>query len=197
LVRFGILGPVQVDVDGTQVRLGRRRERLILGLLLLEAGSPVAVGRLIELVWPGQPPSSPRAALHTYLSRLRGTLLRAGASSSLITVEQRGYRIDAQRDSVDACRFADLVETATIIREPTRRSAQLAEALALWRGPPLADVASPELRDQLGARLVAPASGRPGCGSTPIWPMAGTRKCWRSSPSGWPSSRWTRATPAT
>src|SRR2546429_7469078 len=78
-MEFRLLGPVEAYHEGRQVDLGRRRERCLLAILLLEVNRPVPVDRLIGLLWDGRPPASARGALHTHMSRLRGRLDPAGA----------------------------------------------------------------------------------------------------------------------
>jgi len=153
-----VLGPVQVDIDGRPVVLGRRQERLLLALLALEAGRPLPVGRLVELVWGDHPPASPRRALQTYVSRLRAALGPPGTVDvphPCVIRRADAYVLEAEPGVVDAVEFARMVDAARSIRDPAERSAHLVAALALWRGPLLADVASPELRQQVGARLLA------------------------------------------
>jgi len=70
-VESGVLGAFEARHDGRLVRVGRRLERCLLGVLLLEAGTAVSAERLADLLWEETAPRDPRAALHTYVCRLR------------------------------------------------------------------------------------------------------------------------------
>jgi DNA-binding SARP family transcriptional activator len=154
-MEFLLLGPVCATVDGAVVELGRRRERLLLSLLLLEAGQPLTVDRLIELLWDDELPRDPRGAVHVHLSRLRHRLAAAGAGRYGIAIvrDTAGYAIHADPGSVDVHRFADLVTRARDTADPVRRAEMLHRALALWRGDLLADVAPLALRQRLSSQL--------------------------------------------
>jgi DNA-binding SARP family transcriptional activator len=133
-----LLGPVGVIVDGVPVRIDRRRVRHLLALLLLDVGRPVPTLRLIDLLWPDEPPPNAHAALQTTVSRLRSAL--GGIEG--IAVVRRGdtYAIEADHEVVDAYRFRGLVERAALAPDAATRSALASRALALWRGLALADV---------------------------------------------------------
>ncbi|GIG88719.1 AfsR/SARP family transcriptional regulator [Plantactinospora endophytica] len=151
-MRFQILGPVQVEHDGRPVAVGRRRERCLLGLLLLEAGRPVPIHRLVDLLWAGDPPDTAPAVLSTYVSRLRTALNAAGDGSGEVLVRRGdGYAIEVDAEAVDAHRFSRLVEQARSV-SGAGRADLLRQALGLWRGTPLADAPEP-LRDRVCAGL--------------------------------------------
>jgi DNA-binding SARP family transcriptional activator/tetratricopeptide (TPR) repeat protein len=145
MLRFLLLGPVAATRDGRPVDLGRRRERRLLALLLLDVGRPVPVDRLIELMWDDEPPRDPRAALHVHVSRLRGRL-----GQHLVRAEP-GYAVHTPPGTVDAFEFLSAVDTARTEPDPHRRAARLRDALALWRGDALADVVPDHLRRSLCA----------------------------------------------
>ncbi|WP_460652605.1 AfsR/SARP family transcriptional regulator [Kribbella endophytica] len=149
-MEFRLLGPVQIWAGGQQVELKRRQERLLLAVLLLESGKAVAADRLIELLWPEEQPGSPRRALQVYVSRLR-TVLAAG-DSKLVT-GSLGYAIEVPTGRTDVELFAALVEQAKPLDDLEQRRKLLVDALALWRGPALADVASEDVRRRLCAGL--------------------------------------------
>jgi DNA-binding SARP family transcriptional activator len=146
---FLLLGPVAATRDGRPVDLGRRRERRLLALLLLDPGRPVPVDRLIDLMWDDERPQDPRATLHIHVSRLRGRL--GPESAALLVRTDSGYALDTAPETVDAYRFLDAVDRARGERDPARQAARLRDALALWRGEPLADVAPDHLRRALCA----------------------------------------------
>ncbi|GIF44538.1 AfsR/SARP family transcriptional regulator [Actinoplanes xinjiangensis] len=149
---FLVLGPLVVRSRGTLVDLGRRRrERCLLGLLLLQPGRVIAVDRLVDLLWAGDPPERARATLNSHVSRLRGALGAAG--DARLHRHGDGYRLAVEPGRVDAHRFTALVAQAETIDDPARRAGVLRDALALWRGDLLADVADAPLRERVGAGL--------------------------------------------
>ncbi|MEV4622591.1 BTAD domain-containing putative transcriptional regulator [Asanoa sp. NPDC049573] len=146
-MEFRLLGPVEVVDGDTTLGIGRRQERCVLAILLLEPGQLVPVGRLVELLWSGEPPRGARAVLQTYISRLRA-LLGDGAR---IELHNGAYRIQVEPHAVDAHRFSDLVARARQTADPVSRGELLRRAVALWQGPAL-DGIGPG-RERLGARL--------------------------------------------
>ncbi|HVK25696.1 MAG TPA: AfsR/SARP family transcriptional regulator, partial [Actinokineospora sp.] len=145
-MEFRLLGDVEVTAEG-RVAIPRRRERLLLAVLLLEQGRSVSADRLIDLLWNGDAPAAAAASLRSHVSRLRSVLPELA-----ITRQDAGYRLNVDPDTVDAHRFQRLVREA-VGEPPERRSAILGEALALWRGPALADVASEPMRARVCAGL--------------------------------------------
>jgi len=153
---FLLLGPLEVWHAGQPVNVGRRRaERCLLGLLLLEPGKMIAVDRLCDLLWDGHSPDNARGTLQSHISRLRSALdpERDGRYGVRLAVQGDGYIIHVDPSMVDAHRFRSLVSNVDHIADPARRVTMLREALALWRGPVLADVASDRLRDRIGTGL--------------------------------------------
>jgi predicted ATPase/DNA-binding SARP family transcriptional activator len=141
IVEFRILGSVEVS-DGGQVKdLGGLRERTLLARLLLSAGQVVSADRLAEDLWAGEPPPHYMATLRVYISRLRRAL---GSGSEAVVTHPPGYRIVLHDGELDAQRFDGLVAAARddmSAGHPEAAAARLREALALWRGPALSDVA--------------------------------------------------------
>jgi DNA-binding SARP family transcriptional activator len=153
-VEFRVLGPLAVlDDAGQPLRVGGRRgERLVLGVLLLEAGTVVPVHRLVELLWADDPPAGARGIVSTHLSRLRRDL-DPDRSGTGVRLENHGdgYRIDVAPEQVDAHRFRRAVQEAREVPDAAGRSRLLGDALALWRGPLLADAVTDDVRDRIGA----------------------------------------------
>jgi tetratricopeptide (TPR) repeat protein len=149
-VEFRVLGSVEATADGAPVDLGSRKQRLVLAVLLLEAGRPVSLERLVDLLWPTAPPASARNTVQALISRLRG-VFRAADGPELAT-EGPGYVLRATPDAVDAHRFTALVRRARAAGDETA-VALLDEALALWRGDALAGAASAEVAERLLAGL--------------------------------------------
>jgi ABC-type branched-subunit amino acid transport system substrate-binding protein/DNA-binding SARP family transcriptional activator len=135
-VEFRVLGPLEAIHGGTALALGGPRQRLVLAILILEANRVVPTDRLLERVWGDEPPEAARTTLFAYVSRLRKLL-----GTGRIQARPPGYILLAERDEIDFLRFTDLADAARQADGPAAASALLAEALALWRGEPLADLA--------------------------------------------------------
>ncbi|TDO43390.1 DNA-binding SARP family transcriptional activator [Kribbella sp. VKM Ac-2527] len=148
-MEFRLLGPVEVVEDGKVLPQGRRQERLLLALLALSANQLVPAERLVTLLWDDEQPPQPLRTLQVYASRVRKALPR-GAS---LVARDQGYQLEIDPESVDVHRFQHAVRRAEQEPDPAARAACLREALALWRGPALVDVASEEIRQRLCAGL--------------------------------------------
>ncbi|GIJ45238.1 SARP family transcriptional regulator [Virgisporangium aliadipatigenens] len=144
---FRVLGPLEVYGDGRRLDIGRRRERGLLGLLLLAAGATVQADRLLSLLWEGDPPPGARRQLSVNVSRLRGQL---GGAGEALVADGLGYRLKVDPDTVDAHRFRSAVERAATVADPKARLALLEETVGLWRGPLLADALSDHARLRVG-----------------------------------------------
>jgi DNA-binding SARP family transcriptional activator len=135
-VEFRILGPLEVVERDRLLPLGGSRQRALLALLLTRANEIVSADRLIDELWPSGPPQNAANALQYHVSHLRKALGRSNA----IATEPPGYVIRVGPNELDLLRFERLVDEAEhALPEAARRL--LGEAVALWRGPPLADVA--------------------------------------------------------
>ena len=133
-IEFGILGSLEVRAAGRIVPVGGTRRRAVLALLLLEANRVVPVDRLVDGVWGDDPPASAQASLQNHLVRLRREL-----GDRLVT-RAPGYVLEVAPGELDLDRFEWLVEEARGAA-PEVAAERLREALALWRGAPLADLA--------------------------------------------------------
>ena len=151
-IEYRLLGPVQVWVDGQQLELKRRQERLLLAILLLEPGKAVPAERLVELLWPEEQPGNPKRALQVYMSRLRSVLASVDPETRVESGPE-GYAIHGPAGRTDIERFGELTRQAKTIGDAAQRRTALLEALELWRGPALADVASEDVRRRLSAGL--------------------------------------------
>ncbi|MFI6904961.1 BTAD domain-containing putative transcriptional regulator [Nonomuraea sp. NPDC050394] len=152
---FAILGPLEVRRDGEVVEIAGQRLRTLLGLLVVEAGRTVPLATLIAGVWADRPPDGVANALQALVSRLRAALGK-NPVRQLIVAEPAGYRLVAGPDQVDAHRFAVLAgEGQARLAEGDAATAAglLREALALWRGPALADLADLDVVAAYIARL--------------------------------------------
>ncbi len=146
---YGLLGPVEVRVDGRASPLPSSRQRLALSMLLVAAGRTVSADRMMDELWGAALPADPRAALRTQVSRLRRALGPAG--SDLLTAEA-GYRLTVQRSQLDAARFEDAMAEAAQARGETALGL-LDGALALWRGPAISEFADRPFAMATAARL--------------------------------------------
>jgi DNA-binding SARP family transcriptional activator/nucleotide-binding universal stress UspA family protein len=148
-VEFRILGPLEVrDGDALLTPAGAGL-RALLTLLLLHVNEPVSTDRLLDALWPEGPPPSGAAALQVRVSQLRKAL---GAAGQLVVTRATGYSIEVGRGELDVDRFEELVGRADAA-EPAEAALLLREALGLWRGPALADVAYAEFAQPAIARL--------------------------------------------
>ncbi|MFD4949150.1 BTAD domain-containing putative transcriptional regulator, partial [Streptomyces sp. NPDC058409] len=138
-MRYCILGTTQaLRDDGTAVAIGGARLRALLTVLALRPGRTVPAAVLVDEVWDGDPPADAAGALQALVGRLRRALGHAA-----ITSAESGYRLAAEPDTVDLYRFERLAgEGARALEEGDAAKAQsvLEDALALWRGPALADL---------------------------------------------------------
>ncbi len=139
---FRILGPLETLDRGERVALGGSKRRAVLALLLLHANETVSSERLIDELWGEGPPATAAKTLQAHVSRLRKAL--AGGADGPIVTHGHGYELRVGPDDVDSHRFERLLgEARAELAEgrPAGASRLLESALALWRGPPLADLA--------------------------------------------------------
>ena len=146
-VHVQLLGDVQVSLDGRQLELGGHRQRCILAVLLLEPGQVVPTERIVTRAWPAGPPETATDLVTSYVSRLRRALKDVAGQIQLVN-RRPGYLVQVAPDAVDVHRFARLVRQARGERDALdleRAALRLHEALDLWHGTALANVASPWL----------------------------------------------------
>ena len=152
-----LLGPLEVRRSGSTVIVGGTKQRSVLAVLALDAGRVVSCDRLIASLWGDDPPPSALNALQVYASNLRKVLGDVDGQP-LLRWRRPGYLLDIAADHVDLSHFAGLTSEATELRgagyvvEAGRR---LGEALAIWRGPALADVADEPFAGPVVTRLEA------------------------------------------
>ncbi|MFG2623840.1 BTAD domain-containing putative transcriptional regulator [Streptomyces sp. NPDC048473] len=150
-MRYCILGTTQaLRDDGTAVAIGGARLRALLTVLALRVGRTVPAAVLVDEVWDGDPPADAVGALQALVGRLRRALGHAAIGSA-----ESGYRLAAEPDAVDLYRFERLAgEGARALGQGDAAKAVtvLDDALALWRGPALADLPD---RGALAARWAA------------------------------------------
>ena len=129
-MQLRLLGSVEARVDGRVLPLGAAKQRAVLAMLALRPATPVSADELMEGLWGEHPPATAAKMVQQYVSQLRRLLTGGDGGRAAIVTRGRGYELRIAPDDVDACRFERLVS------EGAAR-----EALALWRGPPLADIA--------------------------------------------------------
>jgi DNA-binding SARP family transcriptional activator len=130
---FRILGPLEVVGDEGALPLGGQKQRAVLAVLILEANRVVSVDRLVDALWGEHPPKTAITSLQNFVSQLRKVL-----GPEVLETQMPGYRLRVGPRELDVERFRQLCATARTAALEERRIA-LREALALWRGPPLAD----------------------------------------------------------
>ena len=142
-MEFRILGPMEVLDGSRRVDLPSGHIRALLALLVLHPGVAVSADRLIDEIWGEHPPATASTVVQGLVSKLRRRLEPSrsrGQPGSIVQTTGNGYCLAIDPGSVDADRFKRLVDQANL-QPPDLRSALLTEALALWRGPALAEFA--------------------------------------------------------
>ncbi|MFI8339999.1 AfsR/SARP family transcriptional regulator [Streptomyces sp. NPDC085639] len=138
-MRYAILGTAQAHHDdGTPVAVGGARLRALLTALALRPGRVVPTRLLVAEVWDADPPADAVPALQALVARLRRALGHAAVRSA-----EGGYELAAAREDIDLYRFERLVRAGGAATDPAEAAARYDEALALWRGPALADLPDP------------------------------------------------------
>ena len=137
-VRF--MGGLEVRVDGEVVSLGGPQAQVVFALLASEAGVTMSAARLIDELWPTDPPRDARGTIQTNIATIRRGL---GAARDRLRTDNRGYVLDLASDELDANRFASLAREGhgLVASDATAARERLEAALALWRGDPLMGLA--------------------------------------------------------
>ena len=150
-MRFRILGPLEVQADGDEVRLGGPKPRALLALLLLHPNEVVPADRLIDELWGGDSREGGAGALRVNVARLRKAL-----PEGVLTTRSPGYMVSVAADELDLHRFERLVDEGRSLLArglAADASQRLREALSLWRGAALADFAYESFAQSAIARL--------------------------------------------
>lgn len=152
-VKYRVLGPVEVQVDGKVLDLGPKKQRSLFALLLINHNRTVATDRILDALW-GDDAGGKENALWVYISRLRSILSEISADEILVT-KDHGYAIEINPTDLDAVQFERLVEQGTSLLEsdPNGAAQSLSEALDLWRGNPLEEFTYEQFARQEIARL--------------------------------------------
>src|SRR4051794_1471812 len=123
-----LLGPIEVTFGNGAVPLGSPKQRAVLAMLALDAGITVSAEQLIDGLWGDDPPATAGKLVQLYVSHLRKALATAGDGDAIVT-HGRGYELRVDRGQIDVAQFERLLAQGAA-----------REALALWRGPALADI---------------------------------------------------------
>lgn len=146
-MHFRVLGPLEVQAGDTLLALGGAKQRALLAVLLLNANEVVSSDRLIDQLWGEEPPSTAPKALQVAVSRLRRALepeRSSGQTDGVLVTRPPGYELRVERGQLDLHRFEDRMavgRTALGAGDAVVAAAEVDEALALWRGAPLGDLA--------------------------------------------------------
>ena len=143
-IRFGILGPCAMCIGDTAISLGSQKQRAVLAMLVMHRNRPVGIEDLVDAVWGDAPHSGARAALHTYVSNLRGLIATAAVDAhAVLSRTPPGYRMSVPDTDCDVGRF--IVERSNGVHALAdgrfeQASGHFTAALSQWRGPVLDDL---------------------------------------------------------
>lgn len=141
---FGVLGPLQLLVDGVPVSVGAAKQRAVLAVLLINRNRPVSVDALIDAVWDGSPVPAARTSIQSHISNLRRLLRDGGADPvRVLASAPPGYQLNVADTDYDLGRFAGAKAAGVAAAAAGRfeeASSHLSTALAEWRGPVLDDL---------------------------------------------------------
>lgn len=150
-VEIKVLGPLEISVGGVSIVPTASKPCQLLAMLALNAGRVVTTTALTEEIWDYEPPRSGVPTLHTYILKLRRKLQHALGddeeltSKNILITRRSGYLLNVSREDVDAFRYEQLsLAGRQAVNEGDHETASrtLGEALRLWRGQALADVAT-------------------------------------------------------
>ncbi len=150
-VQFSVLGPVRLHKQGVEEAAGQPRQCAVLASLLLRAGRPVSLSRLVEDVWGDEAPASAVGSVRTYVYRLRQALGDQG--DSFVRLVDGGYLLHIRPDDLDLNRFKETTARAREARnsgDVTLAADLLSQSLGMWSGVALAGVPGPFASMQRG-----------------------------------------------
>jgi DNA-binding SARP family transcriptional activator/tetratricopeptide (TPR) repeat protein len=152
IMRFSVLGPVRAWRGDVELDLGPPKQRALLALLLTQAGHPVTVTEIVDILWGQNPPESAVNVVHRHIGALRRLfepdMPTRGVSSQWLVRGSGGYRLEVDTDALDLLKFRALRDQAEQGAQDGRRGRAtelLIEALTLWRGPAASGIA-PQVR---------------------------------------------------
>jgi DNA-binding SARP family transcriptional activator len=150
-VRFGVLGPLLVDVNGTSCVPTAAKARQLLAFLVLNANQAIPVHACVDELWQADPPKSAVSTLQTYILQIRKLLRRASpeAGEATLVTRNRNYQLNVRSGDLDSDIFASFALRGRLTLghgDLQRAAAYFRRALRQWRGPALLDVpASPSI----------------------------------------------------
>jgi DNA-binding SARP family transcriptional activator/ABC-type branched-subunit amino acid transport system substrate-binding protein/DNA-binding beta-propeller fold protein YncE len=153
---FRILGPLDVREGEREVPLGRGKQRALLALLLLHRDQVISTDRIVDELWGERPPPTAAKIVQNHVLQLRRALADGGSAGAALVTRGRGYMLHVEPGKLDLDTFLQLVEAgerALASGEAAEAAETLSEALALWRGPPLADFAYEQFAQTAIGRL--------------------------------------------
>jgi DNA-binding SARP family transcriptional activator len=156
-IGFGVLGPLEMTVDGAPVSLGTPKQRAVLAVLVMNRNRAVGSDSLITAAWEQWPPPEARASLHSYISNLRKVLANAGVDARSVLVNAPpGYRLAVDDTACDIGRF--VIEKAAGVQAAAsgrfeEAGEHLTAALREWRGPVLEDLRDFQFVDAFSTAL--------------------------------------------
>jgi DNA-binding SARP family transcriptional activator len=143
-----LLGPIAATHGDSELALGHARQRTVLAVLALEPDKLVGRSAIIDVVWNERPPRSAANLIQTYVSPLRRVLRPGGSAPNsvpLLACQDQSYRPRLAADQLDLLRFRPLAagaRSAWSAGSLDAAAASFRQALDLWRGDPLADLAA-------------------------------------------------------
>jgi len=135
-----VLGPLRADHDGQALHLGGAKQRLVLSVLLCRANEAISTDRIVDEVWPSDPPRTAHRTVQAYIATLRRVL--EPAREGTLVASRPGYQINVDEDSHDVVRFERLLREGRrlVVSDPSAGASTLRRADALWRGDAYADI---------------------------------------------------------
>ncbi len=155
VLRFGILGPLEVVRGRSRIEIGAAKLRIFLAALLVRANQPVSLDELAARLWGDRTPKTARSTIRVHAMRLRRVLGDDGGSA-VVRTHTDGYSVEVTRDQLDLLRFRDLRSQAMAAARDGDRELELGlltEAMNLWRDHPLSDVPSDSLQREVASQL--------------------------------------------
>lgn len=147
MIELGVLGPLRATAGGGELSLGGRRQQTVLAVLAMAGGDVVGVDHLGDVLWGETPPSTFRTQVAICVANLR-KLLAPHAEGPTIRTLSPGYALVPEAFDIDADLFRSLVERARAVHrdgDVAGAVRTMGDALALWRGEPLAGIDSVEV----------------------------------------------------
>jgi SARP family transcriptional regulator, regulator of embCAB operon len=155
---IGILGPLQMSVDGEVMPLGTPKQRAVLAMLVVNRNRAVSSDSLVNAAWEQYPPPEPKASLHSYISNLRKLVARTGLDArTVLASAPPGYRLAIKDEDCDIGRFVTAKNAgvqAAAAGQFEQACRFLDDALAQWRGPVLDDLNGFEFVAPLATALI-------------------------------------------